>query len=565
MGSMIDYGVNDTDTIPARMINEYVYCPRLFYLEFVQGDFIESEDTLMGKEIHKHVDVEKGQMSPPEEMVNEEGTNIHLTSVFLSGEKIGITARIDLIEGNNKKVYPVEYKKGLAPAKDKDVWPSDVAQITLNSIVLRENGYMCDEGYIYYAASKKRISVKVTSEIIKWVTDEVSKARELLHSHKIPPPLIDSPKCVGCSLVSICLPDETNSLEDMEDKTLEKEIRRLYPTRADSLPMYVQKQGSTVTKNGEEIIVKAEGGVIARGKLIEISQLSIFGNVQVTTQTIRELCRRNIPISYFSLGGWFTGITQGMSHKNVELRIRQYNISGDPEKSLNLASHLIEGKIKNSRTLLRRNSVKPNQNALSELRKLALSAREAKSKEFLLGIEGSAGRIYFQHFEDMIKINTSELKFHFEGRNRRPPIDPVNALLSFVYALLSKDVTVTLLAVGFDPYVGFYHKLRYGRPALALDMMEEFRPIIGDSVVISLINNEEITTKDFLSRGNATALTPNGRIKVINAYERRMDTLVNHPIFGYSVSYRRILEVQARLLSRFLLGEILQYPEFCTR
>jgi len=562
---MNDHEVNDTDTIPARMINEYVYCPRLFYLEFVHGDFVDSADTLMGKEIHKHVDVEKGQMSPPEEMVNEDGTNIHSTSVFLSGEKIGITARIDVIEGNNKRVYPVEYKKGFAPAKDKDVWSSDVAQIALYSIVLRENGYVCDEGYIYYAASKERISVKVTSEIIKWVTNEVSKARELLHSHKIPPPLIDSPKCVGCSLVSICLPDETNSLEDMEDKALEKEIRRLYPARADSLPMYVQKQGSSVTKNGEEIIVKAEGGVIARGKLIEISQLSIFGNVQVTTQTIRELCRRNIPISYFSLGGWFTGITHGMSHKNVELRIRQYNISGDPEKSLNLASHLIEGKIKNSRTLLRRNSIKPNQTALSELRKLAFSAREAKSKEYLLGIEGSAGRIYFQHFKDMIKIDTNELKFHFEGRNRRPPIDPVNALLSFVYALLCKDVTVTLLAVGFDPYVGFYHKLRYGRPALALDMMEEFRPIIGDSVVISLINNEEITAKDFISRGNATALTPNGRIKVINAYERRMDTLVNHPIFGYSVSYRRILEVQARLLSRFLLGEILQYPEFCTR
>jgi CRISPR-associated protein Cas1 len=562
---MNDYGVNNMDLIPARMINEYIYCPRLFYLEFVQGDFIESADTLMGKEIHKGVDEKKGRMPSPEEMVNEDGTVLRSTSVFISGEEIGVTARIDLIEGDNQKVWPVEYKKGLAPAKDKDVWPSDAAQITLYVIILRENGYRCDEGYIYYSASKRRINVKVDDEVIKWVTDEASKARELLLSHQIPPPLVDSPKCVGCSLVSICLPDETNSLEDMEDETLDREIRRLYPARDDSLPMYVQKQGSTVTKSGEEIIVKAEGEEIAKGKLIEISQLSVFGNVQVTTQTIRELCRRNIPISYFSLSGWFTGITHGMSHKNVELRIRQYHASDDPEKSLNLARHLIEGKIKNSRTLLRRNSVKPNENALNELRKLTVSASEAKSKEILLGIEGSAGRVYFQHFGDMIKMRTSELKFHFEGRNRRPPKDPINALLSLVYALLSKDVTVTLLAVGFDPYVGFYHKLRYGRPALALDMMEEFRPIIGDSVVISLINNEEITTKDFLSRGTATVLTPNGRIKVINAYERRMDTLINHPIFGYSVSYRRILEIQARLLSRYLLDEIRQYPEFCTR
>ncbi len=562
---MNDYGAHNTDMIPARMINEFVYCPRLFYLEFVQGDFVESADTLMGKEIHKTVDEEKGQMPSPEEMVNDDGTVLRSTSVFISGEKIGITARIDLIEGGNQKVWPVEYKKGLAPAKDKEVWPSDAAQITLYTIILRENGYVCDEGYIYYSGSKKRISVKVDNEMIKWVTSEVNKARELTQSDKIPPPLVDSPKCVGCSLVSICLPDETNSLEDMEDETLDREIRRLYPARDDSLPMYVQKQGSTVTKNGEEIIVKAEGETIAKGKLIEISQLSIFGNVQVTTQTIRELCRRNIPISYFSLSGWFTGITHGMSHKNVELRIRQYHASDDPEKSLDLAKHLIEGKIKNSRTLLRRNSIKPNENALNELRKLTVSAREAKSKEILLGVEGSAGRVYFQHFGDMIKMRANELKFNFEGRNRRPPRDPVNALLSFVYALLSKDVSVTLLAVGFDPYVGFYHKLRYGRPALALDMMEEFRPIIGDSVVISLINNEEITMKDFLSRGSSTALTPDGRVKVINAYERRMDTLVNHPLFGYSVSYRRILEVQARLLSRYLLGEIRQYHEFCTR
>ena len=159
----------------------------------------------------------------------------------------------------------------------------------------------------------------------------------------------------------------------------------------------------------------------------------------------------------------------------------------------------------------------------------------------------------------------SEPQFDFHGRNRRPPRDPVNALLSFLYAMLMKDMLVTLIGVGFDPYLGFYHQPKYGRPALALDLMEEFRPLVGDSVVISLINNGEIRPGDFVARAGAVALTDSGRRRVLEAYERRLDTLVTHPLFGYQLSYRRVFEVQARLLARFLLGEIGYYPAFCTR
>ena len=185
--------------------------------------------------------------------------------------------------------------------------------------------------------------------------------------------------------------------------------------------------------------------------------------------------------------------------------------------------------------------------------------------EELLGIEGTAGRRYFGEFNRMLKAEGSPPEFDFEGRNRRPPKDPVNALLSLAYAMLAREWTVTLHAVGLDPYLGVYHQPRYGRPALALDLMEEFRPLIADSVVLTAINNGEVRATDFIRRMGSVALTTEGRRRFIETYERRMSQEITHPVFGYQVSYRRILEVQARLFGRYLCGEIAEYPSFTTR
>ena len=163
------------------------------------------------------------------------------------------------------------------------------------------------------------------------------------------------------------------------------------------------------------------------------------------------------------------------------------------------------------------------------------------------------------------RADNDSLRFQFDKRNRRPPADPVNALLSYGYALLAKSWTIVLSAVGLDPYRGFYHQPRYGRPALALDMMEPFRPLIADSSVIQAINNGEVRPSDFISAAGSVALTEDGRKRFIGTFERRMSQEVTHPLFGYKVSYRRLLELQARLLCRHLLGEIPEYPNFNTR
>ena len=187
----------------------------------------------------------------------------------------------------------------------------------------------------------------------------------------------------------------------------------------------------------------------------------------------------------------------------------------------------------------------------------------ADSLQTLLGIEGAAARVYFANFAPLIKSDRST--FDFRTRNRRPPRDPVNAVLSFLYSMLIKQALISAVAVGFDPYMGFYHQPKYGRPALALDLAEEFRSIIADSATLTLFNNSELKEGDFIRRSGAVALTEGGRKAVIRAFERRLDTLITHPLFNYSISYRRVMEVQARLLGRFLLGELKKYPAFTTK
>ena len=226
---------------------------------------------------------------------------------------------------------------------------------------------------------------------------------------------------------------------------------------------------------------------------------------------------------------------------------------------------MVEGKILNARTLLRRNTRDRHFDALTEMKRLALRAARAESAESLLGIEGGAARIYFSQFSTMITDAAKVRGFDFTTRNRRPPTDPVNAVLSYVYGLLVKDLTVTALAIGLDPYQGVYHRPRFGRPALALDLAEEFRPLVGDSVTLTAFNNGQLSERDFVRRGGAVSLTAAGRKTVIGVYEARLAQEVTHPLFGYRISYRRALEVQARLFAAVLLGEIERYAPMVTR
>jgi CRISPR-associated protein Cas1 len=554
---------SSSETLPARMLNEFVYCPRLFYLEWVQGEFAESAETLDGHRTHRRVDKEGGELPAPPEWT--EGLKVRARAVTLSSERLGLVAKLDLLEDEAGKACPVDYKRGHGP--DDGIWDADRIQLGVQMLLLRESGYPCERGYIYYAETKQRVPLAWSEALAQQIIETIARARETAAVGRIPPPIVDSPKCPRCSLVGICLPDEVRFLSREPAETTTIEVRQLLTARDDALPLYVQAQGATLAKKGELLEVRQRGSILATSRLIDVSQVSLFGSVMLTPGALHELCERGIPVCHFSHGGWFYGLTHGLSHKNVELRLAQFRVAEDRGRSLTIAKGMIVGKIRNCRTLLRRNHPDDIQAVLAELARVTDLVNSTESAETLLALEGAAAKTYFARFGGLLKAEDEGgvARFDFTARNRRPPADPVNALLSFLYAILTKDVTVTLQSVGFDPMLGFFHRPRYGRPSLALDLMEEFRPLVVDSAVFSMVNNREVAPSDFVRRGGAAAMTGEGRKKVLAAYERRMATEVTHPIFGYTVNYRRVLEVQARLLSRHVMGEIPVYQAFYTR
>lgn len=553
----------NTALVPVSMLARHTYCKRLAYLEWVQGEFESNADVADGTYKHRNVD-KPSTWSGHTDAASEQNGSIHARSVLLSDAKLGLISRMDLLEVDGKTATPVEYKRGKAPAADECGHPEYEEQVCAQGLILRANGFTCNGGIIYYIGSKQRVKVPFNDALISSTLNHLAEMREIAKGGSIPPPLVDSPKCPKCSLVGICMPDETNLLgADVRQHQITKDsVRRMYPIRDDAVPAYVQDQGARVSKSGDCIHVKTFDET-RKIRLIDVSELTMFGNVQITTQAVRELCERDIPVCYMTYGGWFVGMTRGLASKNVELRMRQYEAHFKTSARMSIARKIVHGKIRNCVTMLKRNHDEPPVGKIAEMEGFARRALVAKRYDSLLGIEGMAARIYFSEFSGMLKSESST--FDFNGRNRRPPKDPVNAVLSFLYAVLTRQATVTVSKVGMDPYLGYLHMPKHGKPALALDLIEEFRPLVADSTCLTLVNTGELSESGVVKSDFGVALTPEGRKTVIRAYERRMDASVRHPMLGYSASYRRILETQARLLARHVLGEIATYPAFHTR
>lgn len=549
------------DLLPARMVNEYVYCPRLAYLEWVQGEWDDNADTVAGRFTHRRVDVETAT-AVPEADSDSEAPRV-ARSLVLSADRLGVIARVDLVEFDGRRAVPVDYKRGAAPKVEGGAYDPERVQLCLQGLLLRENGYECDHGVLYFAESRTRVTIAFDEPLERQSLEAVAGLRQLAESGRLPPPLVDSPKCVRCSLAGICLPDEIHRLTHPD---IEGEVRRLVPARDDRVPLYVQEQGAVVGKRGERLVVALRNEALAEVRLMELSQVVLFGYAQVTTQALHALCEREVPIIYLSRGGWFYGMTFGHPHKNIELRIAQHRLI-ESGAAIGVARSLVSGKIQNQRTLLRRNADGLDRRVLARLALYARQARHARDAARLLGIEGTAAHDYFGNFHRLFRgagAWAGEV-FAAEGRNRRPPRDEVNAVLSFLYALLTKECMVAAQAVGFEVHRGVYHAPKYGRPALGLDLCEEFRPLIADSVCVTLFNQGELGPKDFVRRARGVALTSSGRRAVLAGYERRLNQMVTHPIFGYTVSYRRVIELQARLLRAVILGEVPSYRPFTTR
>jgi CRISPR-associated protein Cas1 len=545
-----------TKLLPVRMLNEYIYCPRLFGLEHVHGEWAPSADTADGDRVHRRVDRET---RADLEDLGEDGPR-QARSVYLSDEELGLVAKIDLVEGDGDEVVPIDYKRGSPPKNAHRAWDPERVQVCAQGLLLRRHGHTCDRGFLWFAETRQRVEVVFDEELIALTLEGRDRALALVESggQELPPPLIDSPKCPRCSLVGICLPDETNQLAGRSTG-----VRPMIPARDDGVPLHVQLVGGKLGKSHDEIVIRDRKEEVGRARIGDTSALTLYGNATISTPLLSALAERGIPIAFHSYGGWFRALAIPAGGHGVPGRIRQHQVASDPTEALKFARSFIAAKIQNCRVLLRRNGEGLAQAVLVDLKQLAKKAGRAGSAEELLGLEGAAARLYFQNFTTMLRAD--EADFDFAGRNRRPPRDPVNALLSFAYSFLARECTAALHRVGLDPYVGLMHRARPGRPALALDLMEEFRPILADSAVIRALNNGEVERRDFVVRSTGTSFTQAGRRKFISTIERRMVEEVTHPSFGTRLSYRRVLEVQARLLAKSFLGDLPEYPAFRVR
>ncbi|RLW69254.1 MAG: hypothetical protein B6D68_02325 [spirochete symbiont of Stewartia floridana] len=554
--------MDEVDLLPVRMLNEYAYCPRLFHLMYVQGRWADNAYTVEGRNVHRRVD-EKDMLLPDVDADGEDAPPKISRSVPLSSERLKLTGKLDLVELSGRDARPVESKRGKVPNNAQRCWEPERVQLMAQGLLLREHGYACNDGVLYFAGSKTRVDVSFDEGLEARTMQLIEEAVALSTCKACPPPLDDSPKCGGCSLAGICMPDEIRSLA--EDGAAVPDVRRLFAAREDAVPLYVQEQGARVGKKGLNLSVRKKEEVLAEVNLKDVSQLVLLGNISVSAQAVNWLCQECVPIVHCTMGHWFCGITAGISIRNGYARAAQYRVAESQEQCLEIARVIVETKAANQRTFLRRNAPKTVSKTLTKMAALIKRVADAPSLEYLLGLEGNAAALYFGAFSELLNPRSFNSDWEFTKRNRRPPRDPVNALLSFGYAMLSKECLTALLAEGLDPWWGFYHRPRHGRPALALDLMEEFRPLVVDSAVVKAINTGMVASNGFQFADAGCILTDKGRKAFIHAYESRLDQLIIHPIFDYHCSWRTVIRLQARLMAKWIAGDTDRYVGITTR
>ena len=330
--------------------------------------------------------------------------------------------------------------------------------------------------------------------------------------------------------------------------------------------LYITTPEAYLSKDGLNVVVSVKQHEIFRIPIHNIEQIVTFGYMGASPGLMKLCADSGVSLTFLSPQGRYISRSQGPTKGNVLLRKAQYKYSDDPNYSLHLCRLFIGGKIQNYRNILRR-FVRDNgenasiERAADDLLRCKRRVLNADSIDSIRGIEGDAANSYFGVFAHLV-LNQKD-QFEFNGRNRRPPKDALNAMLSFVYTLICNDMTAALETVGLDPYVGFMHTLRPGRASLALDLMEELRAYLGDRLVLSLINRKQITIKDFLQQGDeGIVMTDSGRKTILSAWQSRKKEEITHPYLNEKVSIGLLPYIQSMLLARFIRKDLDDYPVF---
>ncbi len=554
----------DDPLIRVMALHALAYCERLFYLEEVEEIRLADANVYAGRRMHEELD--RG----PDRYTLE-----------LASEGLGIRGKVDCVRRKSGSLVVSEHKKGKSK-EGKDAWPSDRLQVLAYTLLLAEHtGEKIQEARIRYHADRKTITIAVQLESAKKeVMTAVERARVLRSSLERPPVAVPEKLCRTCSLAPVCLPEEERFGLSEKPKP-----QRLFPADEDRRIIHIVEQGCSIRKDGEQIVVYMPDGAKKALPGTSVSALVLHGNVQVSTQVIHFCAAREIGIHWLSFGGHYVGaLAPGAG--GVQRRNRQYQAMQNPVLKNSIAVRLAMAKVENQlRYALRATRNGPDsgrapevESALTGLRQslAALAALAQKTlkieresheqkvdwgiedadrlNDMIRGHEGAAGREYFKILSFIVNLPDDHF-LKFRKRNRRPPRDPFNALLSFGYALLYRDCVAGILSVGLEPAIGILHTPRSAAYPLALDIMELFRVILWDIPLIGSVNRKQWIKEDFEFSTNQVWLNSNGRRKAIQLYESRKQEKWKHPVMDYSLSYSRTIELETRLLEKEWSGQ----------
>lgn len=541
------------------------YCERLFFLEEVENLKVADERVYAGRTLHLEIE-------------RDEDADETL-SLKLESENYGLVGKVDCIRRRDGQIIPYEHKRGRSARSadgKPDVWASDRLQIIAYCLLVEEHsGREILEGRVRYHADNAMVRVPIDEQARADFQIALGRAGELQASIERPPVTPNERLCVKCSLAPVCLPEEARLAETLiqiekpdfiirspetfaAEKTTSAEHQplRLFPADDDRQILHVLTNGAKVGRKGDRLeIWSPETEEKECYPVQEIGQVVIHGFAQITTQALRLCAERNLGVHWIGYGGRYMGAWSS-GQGSVQRRIRQYQALTNPDFCLRLAKRLAEAKVRGQLGFLLRASRESGREiddvheSISNIRKLLSPMNRTGNTDSLRGYEGSIGAAYFKALPHLIKPEIGDA-MRPDGRNRRPPKDRCNALLSYGYALLLKDITNAILVVGLDPCLGFYHTPRSQAHPLALDLMELFRVSLVDLPVVASINRRQWDEdEDFTIAGKQVWLSDKGRRKFIQIYERRKADSWKHPVIGYSLSYSRLIELEVRLLEK---------------
>lgn len=543
---MIPLPLADSHAPPVRVMALHAlgYCQRLFYLEEVEETRVADARVFAGRELHTSLEAD------------EDGEQ---TSLELSSDQLGLFGKVDCLRRRDGSYLPYEHKRG-RPHRDDDgtysPWPSDRLQIIAYSVLLEETfGQSIPEGRVRYHAANVTVRVPIDERARTELKDAIALAQRLRESVERPPIAENERLCEKCSLAPVCLPEEVRQHDTATYKPI-----RLFPPDRDGATLHVITHGAHVGRSGDCLVIKPREGPQTKHGLNGLEAVVLHGFSQVSTQAIRACAEYGIALHWLSMSGYHTGSMVATAGQ-VQRRIRQYRALTDDATCLRLAKALAHAKVEGQhRYLLRasRGGSDVRQDILGPLEGIQDALRKipnVSDRDSLRGHEGAAAVNYFEALRILLgdQVPTA---FRFDERNRRPPRDRFNALLSFGYGLLHTAVMRAVLAVGLEPAFGFFHTPRSAAYPLVLDLMELFRVTLWDLVVIGSLNrNQWDPDKDFAITKTKVWLSEDGRKKAIALFENRLEETWKHPIVDYSLSYFRTIELEVRLLEKEWTGE----------